>query len=111
MWGTHSDKVDPITGDVTQTAEEGRHQYVGKADIAFMKQQGVSDTDIYEHVAEHGLKNPDGSYDYDMMHENIEQGATITSQGEAITDLGGKYTTLEGDYRNLSEQYLSLIHI
>ena len=92
---------------VQETAEE-RGKYVGAADVNFMTQQGVSDTDIYEHVSEHGLKNPEGGVNYNQMHKNIKQGATIASQGEAITDLGGKYSALEGDYQNLSGQYTTL---
>ena len=108
VWGTHSDKVDPITGKVTQTAEEGRHQYIGDADINFMRQQGVSDQDIMEHWQEHGLKNPDAGVDLEESFRNVKLGADVAAQDKRLTDLGGKYSALEGDYRNLSGQYSML---
>ena len=105
MWGTHSDKVDPITGKVTQTAEEGRHQYIGDADINFMRQQDVSDQDIMEHWQEHGLKNPDAGVDLEESFRNVKLGADVAKLDKDLGDLGGKYTTLHGDYKNLSGQY------
>ena len=108
MWGTHSDKVDPITGEVTQTAEEGRQQYIGDADINFMRQQGVSDQDIMEHWQEHGLKNPDAGLDLNESFRNVELGANVAQLDKSLGDLGGKYTTLYGEYENLSGKYGTL---
>ena len=95
MWGVHD-------------TAEARGEFVGAADINFMTQQGVSDTDMYEHISEHGLKNPEGGVEYMKAHKDIKTGADLATAEAKIGELGGKYTTLEGEYQNLSDKYGTL---
>jgi len=133
IWGVHSEKKDD-KGNVTKTAEEGRKEFVGTADVNFMRDQGMGWTEIKDYMGDKvnlpGLVS-DGNLNTTLWNTigDVGSGAadeklqatvnpiqnklteTTTKVGElntAYTDLSGQYSTLLNKYDALGKSYTGL---
>tara|TARA_R100000458_G_C8265463_1_gene240563 strand:+ start:928 stop:1620 length:693 start_codon:yes stop_codon:yes gene_type:complete len=99
---------------ITQTSMWGQHdtasdrgEFVGQADVNFMRSRGVDDLTIQSYMS--GKTNTDANnVNYNQMLGDVKQGATIVDQGNRISGLQGELGTLQSNYSTLQSQYNKL---
>ena len=115
-WGTHGVTADDAAARGGVSAHDARSAHVGGADVAFMRHQGLSETEIQNYMGGGTRTNPNepfhGSSNYSRMLREIDLGATneakTTKIGTLESDLGtlsGNYDTLQGHYDTLKGKY------